>query len=199
MVDINLVTDDITVLGGPSSISVDLDIGPVGARGSFIFTGDGKPSQIQESQYLPSGYSLQTFDMYINKKSTDDEYMFLYQYKNTGFITEWQKVIRLTPNTFVINQVRDFVDGVTNIEFSPYSAFPSYSNISASDLSIQCTILNQNPVSAGVFVSDIVVSGDLQVLPISIDAIEATRDGSGNIVWSPLNGQKVVQLHITMV
>lgn len=199
MVDVNLTTDDLTVLGGPASVSVDLDIGATGQRGSVIFAGNGKPTEVQESAFLPSGYSLQAFDLYINQNALDDEYLSMYQYRNTGFTTEWVKFINLSPNVKVTNEVRSFTDGAVDIEFSPYEAFPSYSNISASDLNVQCTIYNQNPVAVSVYLSDLVVSGDLQVIPISIKAFEAIEDGAGAISWQPLTGQKRVQLHITMI
>ena len=36
MADILLSNDDLTVFGGPESISLDLDIGPQGDRGSIL-------------------------------------------------------------------------------------------------------------------------------------------------------------------
>jgi hypothetical protein len=44
MAEVLVTADDITVLGGPSSITVDLDFGPQGQRGSQIFTGSGQPN-----------------------------------------------------------------------------------------------------------------------------------------------------------
>jgi hypothetical protein len=37
-------TDEITVLGPPASIDLQVDIGPQGERGSLIFAGPGEPT-----------------------------------------------------------------------------------------------------------------------------------------------------------
>ena len=43
MADILLSNDDLTVFGGPETISLDLDIGPEGDRGSIIIGVLGDP------------------------------------------------------------------------------------------------------------------------------------------------------------
>jgi hypothetical protein len=43
MADILLSNDDLTIFGGPESISLDLDIGPQGDRGSIIVGSNGNP------------------------------------------------------------------------------------------------------------------------------------------------------------
>lgn len=59
MADILLSNDDLTVFGGPESISLDLDIGPQGDRGSIIVGVLGDPRDtsvastiVQETQAL---------------------------------------------------------------------------------------------------------------------------------------------------
>ena len=44
MVDILLSSDELSVFGGPASIDLNVDIGAQGIRGSYIFTGNGKPT-----------------------------------------------------------------------------------------------------------------------------------------------------------
>ena len=200
MAEINLTTDDLTILGGPSSINVDLDIGPTGDRGSFIFVGSGKPDIAPN--FIPSGYTLKTYDMYINLLTSDDEYMFLYQYLNNGTNLTWTKLMKLTPNMFSRNYGRTFVDGETTINVPVTAIVPSYSellsNITAENFNVQCNILSQDPVSFGLSVGEIVVdpSTSTQVLPITINAISYN---SATSTWEPVTTNKTVHLYITVV
>jgi len=42
MADVILSTEDLTVLGGPSSLNLEIDFGPKGDRGSQIFVNLGR-------------------------------------------------------------------------------------------------------------------------------------------------------------
>ena len=60
MADILLSTDDLTIFGGPESVSLDLDIGPQGDRGSIIVGSNGNPQDASvnaalqlQPRYLP--------------------------------------------------------------------------------------------------------------------------------------------------
>jgi hypothetical protein len=92
MAEVILSSDDLTVLGGPAEISVDVDFGPKGDRGSLIFYGLGKPDEIST---LPE--DLKAYDTYINASPTDSEYQFLYQYISAdGGTPSWVKIFKLT-------------------------------------------------------------------------------------------------------
>ena len=68
MAEVILSTEDITVLGGPSSINVDVDFGPPGTRGSQIFIGQGNPNDptTEIGQDV-----INILDLYINIKTAD--------------------------------------------------------------------------------------------------------------------------------
>ena len=55
-----LAVDDLTVLGGPTTVNVEVDFGPEGPRGSMIYTGLGNPND-----NTPDG-DVQLLDLYIN-------------------------------------------------------------------------------------------------------------------------------------
>ena len=199
MAEVVLATDDLTILGGPSSIDVNLDIGPQGTRGTLIFVGNGKPDL---ALALPTGYTVRVLDMYINILSSDDEYMYLYQYVNNGVSNEWVKLMKLTPNQYSVNSNTTFVDGVADINLPLSAIVPSYpellANITAENFNVQATVPNLNPISSGVIVGEIIVDPvtSTQVLPISITAVEYDSDSS---TWSDITGDKVVYLYITVV
>jgi hypothetical protein len=107
MVDVLLSSDDLSVFGGPASIDLNVDIGAQGIRGSYIFTGNGKPTD--DGVDLPP--SLQPYDLYINLKPSDTEYLFLYQYGSVNGVISWSRVLRLIPNTALANIPVIFYNG----------------------------------------------------------------------------------------
>jgi hypothetical protein len=120
MVDVLLSNEDISVFGGPSQVDIDVTYGPKGDRGSFIFTGNGKPTDDEVD--LPS--SIQPFDLYINLNPSDIEYLFLYQYGRINGVLQWSKVLRLIPNTALANLPVLFYNGEA-VTFSRESAAPA--------------------------------------------------------------------------
>lgn len=191
MTNVLLSSDELTVLGGPSSIDVDVDFGPQGDRGSLILYGLGKPSSVQ----LP--VTPRVYDTYINLLTSDDEYRFMYQYiAGDGGTLTWIKLFSLTPNIYSENVQRSFANGEVDINIPLAAIVPvdQLGSYQAEDFNVQCTVLGTNPVSVGVSVEDIAISGDLVTLPIRISGIEYVSNE-----WTPLSGTKTVHLLITVV
>lgn len=107
MADIVIASDDLVVLGGPSSVTVELDIGAAGVRGSQIFTDNGKPTSPAIEFPVPP----QINDLFINLDPSDNEYLFLYQYKLDNAVLGWTKLLRLIPTTILFNPVLKFING----------------------------------------------------------------------------------------
>jgi hypothetical protein len=120
MVDVLLSTDNLSIYGGPASVDVNVDFGAQGTRGSFIFTGNGKPTDA--SVDLPP--TIQPYDLYINLKPSDIEYLFLYQYGSINGVLSWSKVLRLIPNTALANIPVIFYNGEA-ITFIPEPGAPA--------------------------------------------------------------------------
>lgn len=107
MAEVVVANDDLVVLGGPASISLALDVGATGTRGSYIFNDIGKPTSDQISFSIPPIMG----DMYININPSDDEYLYLYQYKLVNGVLAWAKILRLVPNTVLFNPYFKFING----------------------------------------------------------------------------------------
>jgi hypothetical protein len=192
MAEVLLSSDDLTVLGGPAEISVDVDFGPKGDRGSLIFYGLGKPDEIST---LPE--DLKAYDTYINALTSDDEYQFLYQYISAdGGTPSWVKIFKLTTNTYSQNYSRNFVDGAASVNIPVSLIVPEglVGDVPAENFNVQANIINQNPVSLSTTVSEVIIVDDQTVLPLTFSAIEYD---SGT--WQSLAGQKTIHLLITMV
>lgn len=195
MADVILSSDELTVLGGPAEISVDVDFGPQGDRGSLILYGIGKPTD--PDVVLPE--TIQVYDTYINLKPSDDEYQFIYHYvPGDGGTLVWQKLFKLTPNVYSENVQRTFVDGQVQINI-PIAAIVPVEDIGlyqASAFNVQCSILGFGPIAHSVSVSEIAIANDLVSLPITINAIEYSMTSNE---WITLSGPKTVHLFITVV
>lgn len=211
MVDVVLSNSDLTVLGGPSSITVNVDVGAQGTRGSFIFTGDGKP----DDPNTELGFTPAINDLYINLKPADTEYLFLYQYTSVNGVASWQRTIRIVPNTALYNPLITFVNGQAVFELGgvqiptilfPLATFFSIDvlgDIEALDFSIQHNVLCPNPVASGLTVSELTATYEINGvtiplgsshLPLSLVAHELDPVNG----WQPLNGQYYVHTFITI-
>lgn len=93
MPEVVLASDDLTVLGGPATVNVEVDFGKQGQRGSLIYTGPGKPSST-----TLSGVTLQILDLYINADPLDDEYGMMYQYfiSDGASTPAWHTILNIT-------------------------------------------------------------------------------------------------------
>jgi|LakMenEpi03Aug12_release.lakeMendotaPanAssembly.Ray.scaffolds.fasta_scaffold118165_5 hypothetical protein len=143
MVDVVFSNDQLSVLGGPSELNLSLDFGPPGSRGTYIFTGDGKPTDDNVtilSASLPAQSTPQIFDFYINLKPSDNEYLFLYQYQNVNGVATWERILRLIPNTAIANIDVEFLNGqavrTVNEQKLPGLIFPLNDFFSIDELGI---------------------------------------------------------------
>lgn len=194
MADVLLSTDDLVVLGGPAKISLDVDFGPEGERGSLIFVGEGKPGSSEDG--LPDDSELKAQDLYLNVDPTDDEYQFMYQYLSEVDGTfNWTKVLRLSPTIYSYNKTVTFdingsLIGTINIDLFNFISEELIGTYSAENFNVQVNLLSENPISLGTSIGDIV---EEQVLPISLTAIEYVSGA-----WQPLTGSQTVHILVTL-
>ena len=95
--DILLENEDITVLGGPESIELSVDVGEKGDRGSRFFVGYGDPN---EPDVIPSGEQVALGDVFVNA-STAARYGWLYIYLRTPSGNAWVQTLRLQPSLYI--------------------------------------------------------------------------------------------------
>jgi hypothetical protein len=185
-----LSTDDLLVIGPPSQITVDLDLGATGKRGSRVFANAGIPdsSFVTDNDVLP-------YDLYINTDSYDKEYKNIYQYiinpTNTG---EWIKLISLDPNQFNQNTQLVFSDGEAIQIISVAAIAPQNTTLEEEHFSVTYSVENQNPIATSIDSVTVQAIGDLYQLVITIKAIEYS-EGS----WVPLSGTRTGHFNIRVV
>jgi hypothetical protein len=186
-VTVLVANDDLTVIGGPTSINVSLDIGATGKRGSQIFLSPGNPNDVA------IGQTPEVFDLSINILKSDQEYLYLYQYQNLGAVNQWVPLFKLIPDTFSENLTKLFVDGEAEINV-PVFSITSTENLTAQNFNVQCSVIGTHPVVSSVSIGEIQIIDEVQVLPLSVSSVEFI-DGE----WTPLSGTKIVHLTITVV
>lgn len=184
-----IANDDLTVIGGPTSIAVSMDLGATGKRGSQIFISPGNPTD----PLTVIGQTPEVFDLCINTLVSDSEYLYLYQYQNLGAVNQWMPLFKIIPDTFADNSSKSFSSGSAQINI-PVSSITATQNLSSSNFNIQYSIFGDNPISSSVSVAEIDIIDEIEVLPITINAVEFIDNN-----WEPASGTKIVSLLITVV
>jgi len=185
---------ELVLSGGPATVNLEVDFGTQGERGSRIFVGYGNPNESGVS--LPEDPII--LDMFINISQYSDTapYLGMYQYVLESGSEVWKYVVTILPSIYSDNYDTTFADGEATINIPLNSFVPSsiLSSVEASNFNIQVSVQNQNPVSIGASSGTIQTSSGIRSLPLDIKAVEF--DGTS---WTSLEGQKTVQLFITMV
>lgn len=183
MSEVLLSTEDLLVIGPPSEITVDLDIGAKGQRGSQIFLDMGKPSEVFEGTPLP-------YDLYFNLNPLDSEYLNVYQYISVPIVGgSWVKVFKIFPNELRKNYTLDFNEGtaVKVINVTDILPLSLVATVDAENFNIVYSIENQNPIASSIDSVSVVVDEETEFinLEIVIKAIEYK-----NNAWIPLGSSE---------
>lgn len=185
---------DVSVIGGPATVNVDLDYGPSGKRGSQIFMGYGDPN----SPDTVIGQTPELNDVFINVSTAiPSDYLTGYQYKNDDGVLGWVIVFKLLPNQYSINKEMSFVNGVAEdivVPLSDFAADPA--SLQPENISIQHSFIGANPVASAISISPtfVEVAGGILALSFNVSASEFV-----NSEWAPVSGSKTVHLFITVV
>jgi hypothetical protein len=195
MTEIFVSSNETKVIGGTSTVNVELDFGPQGDRGNLFLVGYGNPNTITHS------VDLQLLDIYINVQTTDDDYLVIYQYQNSSGVNTWIETGRLMTDKFSTNRLASFTLGKTtsSIDFKLSNIVPLslLGAITSSNFNIQCTFAEEdNPVALSILVGNVTIdalSGDV-ILPVDINAVEYSEGD-----WSLVEGDRNIHFLITVV
>ena len=194
-VDVTLgSTVELVLSGGPASLDVEVDFGAQGERGTKTFIGYGNPNATG-TNFPDTPIAL---DMFINiaQYSEDAEYLSMYQYVVENGALIWKYVATLLPTVFSDNYQTTFVAGEAHIDV-PLNAFVPesiLSTVEADMFNVQINVGNLLPVAVGATAGQIQTTSGLRTLTIDLNAVEFDTGE-----WVALEGQKTVQLFITMV
>lgn len=192
MADVLLSTDDMTVLGGPASISVDLDFGPDGTRGSLWYTNSAGAPTLTLPVSNPN-----IFDICINTNPGHVDYLYIYQYKNISGTNSWSKLFKLIPNTYSVNRTVTFVAGEQRVNIPILSVVPSsmIGSVTSANFNVQYSITgNGDPLAPTMSVLPLESVDSILSLPLLFKAVEFNGTD-----WVDLAKTVTVHLFITVV
>lgn len=198
MADILLSNEDLTVFGGPESISLDLDIGPQGDRGSIIIGTLGDPRDANVASYIVQ--DVQALDIAVDGNPNSPTYRTVFQFIATPGGLQWTPVVSLKTEFYSSTKTVTASNGklvIPPINVTDIYLFEQNSTVNSSNFSVQYSI--SSPESGGPLATTMVVkelnSGPgFLALPLEIKGVE--YDGE---TWVPITGTKVVHLFITVV
>lgn len=195
MTNIFVSPNETKVIGGTSSVNVEVDFGPQGDRGNLFLVGYGDPNTISHS------VTLQLLDLYINVQATDEDYLVLYQYVNSAGVNTWVPTSKLMTDKFSVIRQVSFTNGEATdpVDFKVSNIVPMslISGLTEQNFNIQCTFSHpENPIAHSISINPITIqagTGDV-ILPINIHAVEFSGGE-----WLGLSGTAYVHFLITVV
>ena len=194
MADILISNEDLTVFGGPAEISLDLDIGPQGDRGSIIVGVLGDPRDTSVASAIVQ--ETQALDIAIDYNPYSTTYKTVFQKVSTGGSLQWTPLLTLKTNYY--SSVKDVtsVDGILTIPPINLSEIADEINLTSANFSIQYSVSSPTggPVSTSLVVNDVIDGGPIRALPLQIKGVEYIDND-----WQPMAGPKRVHLFITVV
>ena len=191
-VEVLVNTEEITVLGPPPVVNVQLDIGATGVRGSKVFVGNGSPNSFMINGTI-FNQDVYLNDLYINN-SIGEEYSYMYQYISSLGTNTWVPILKINPTIYSKNFLQTFTSGATTIRV-PISDIVQTTGIplTAENFSIKFSIGYENPTAASI--TSVAITGSSNdTLSISLKAAELD---SGT--WNSLSETVIVNLLITIV
>jgi hypothetical protein len=198
MADILLSNDDLTVFGGPENISLDLDIGPQGDRGSIIVGVLGDPRDSNVAATIVQ--DVQALDIAIDYNPYSLTYKTVFQKVSSGGGLQWTPLISLKTNFYSSIKTVTAADGKLTIP--PINVTEIYdlaegNEVLSSNFNVQYSISSPDsagPLATNLVVKDLITSQGFLALPLEIKGVE--YHGTN---WVPLTGTKSVHLFITVV
>ena len=146
-IDTIISNDELVVVGPPASVSVSVDIGPQGERGSQFYSGVGLPTAAAN---VASLVDAKVNDLYINRL-LGGNYGVVYKLNATPGGTLWQSILNFQPISHSIQKLVNFTSGTGSISIPLadfYSTAPE--NLDADTILVQATAELNNPAFVSV-------------------------------------------------
>ena len=139
-IDTIISNDELVVVGPPASVSVSVDIGPQGERGSEFYTGVGTPAENAASLV-----GAKVNDLYINRL-LGGNYGVVYKLNAVPGGSSWQPVLKFQPISHSIQKLVNFASGTGSIS-KPLADFYSSApeSLNPNTILVQATAELDNP------------------------------------------------------
>ena len=146
-IDTIISNDELVVVGPPASVSVSVDIGPQGERGSQFYSGVGLPTAAAN---VASLVDAKVNDLYINRL-LGGNYGVVYKLNAEPGGSSWQAILKFQPISHSIQKLVNFTAGSGSVSI-PLADF--YSNapesLDVNTILVQVTPELSNPAFISV-------------------------------------------------
>ena len=176
-IDTIISNDELVVVGPPASVSVSVDIGPQGERGSQFYSGIGLPTAAEN---VASLVDAKVNDLYINRL-LGGNYGVVYKLNATPGGTLWQSILNFQPISHSIQKPVNFTSGTGSVSIPLadfYSTAPE--NLDAETILVQAITELNNPAFISISNKNIVNVGDPAVKTF-IAELKAAQFSSGSV------------------
>lgn len=191
MAEVVLSNEDLTVFGGPVSLSVDVDFGPTGPRGSRIYGVSADPRLATTEK--PA--EIQNYDIAMVISPSEPDYLTVYQKTGTN-AEEWIQFASLVPNVYSVKTYITFDAGLA-VGAIPASDLFTLDDYIAENFMVQVQLENENPMlnfpsatGISLAVQDV---GVKKYLVITATAAELNPSTG----WQAVDGERIAHLIIT--
>lgn len=172
-IDTIISNDELVVVGPPASVSVSVDIGPQGERGSQFYSGVGTPAQNASSLV-----DAKVNDLYINRL-LGGNYGVVYKLNAVPGGSSWQPVLKFQPISYSIQKLVNFSSGTGSISIPLadfYSSAPE--GLSGDSILIQATAELNNPAFVSVSNKEI---KDVSAVKTFVAELKGSEFSSGSV------------------
>lgn len=176
-VDVLVDAGNITVIGPPTTLDVQLDVGPRGQRGSQIYVGSGLPSSSTIANYS----SVLPGDLYINV-APGVNYSYLYQYVVRPAGNVWEAVLSISPAIYRALFEVEFVAGSAEISIPISNITTATTAFTINNFAVEFSFEHDNPVSASISSKSIASSN----LVLDFSAVEWNGTSWVDLVANPV-------------
>lgn len=172
-IDTIISNDELVVVGPPASVSVSVDIGPQGERGSQFYSGVGTPAQNASSLV-----DAKVNDLYINRL-LGGNYGVVYKLNAVPGGSSWQPVLKFQPISYSIQKLVNFTSGTGSISIPLadfYSSAPE--GLNANTILIQATAELNNPAFVSISNKEI---KDVSAVKTFVAELKGAELSSGSV------------------
>jgi hypothetical protein len=183
-IDTIISNDELIVVGPPNSVSVSVDIGPQGERGSQFFSGIGTPAQNAASLI-----DAKVNDLFINRL-LGGNYGVVYKLNAAPGGSIWQAILKFQPISYSVQKLVDITSGTGSISIPLadfYSSAPE--SLDPDTILVQATAELNNPAFISISNKQIAEVSDVKTFIVELKAAEFSS-GSVSFISSsatPMN------------
>jgi hypothetical protein len=146
-IDTIISNDELVVVGPPASVSVSVDVGPQGERGSQFYYGVGLPTAAANAASL---VDARINDLYINSE-LGGNYGTVYKLNAIPGGTVWQGILKFQPIAYSIQKLVNFTAGSGSISIPLADFYPNaLESLNSDTILIQATAELNNPAFISV-------------------------------------------------